>query len=210
MMQQSRQLDPNLLVKQQTPPSQQQSLHQPAMKSFLENVMPHTTPELQKGPSPINAFSNFPIGGFLLGQNIGLVFGDHKLTYCHLTCPLVLSWAPRGSLATSSLSGHASSSINLSSYFRNICLCSRKSHISQSPCPGGAVERIHLPVQEMQKAWFDPWVRKIPWRRKWQPTWVSLPGKSRGWRSLVGCSPWGHRESDTPEHSTSACSFEMS
>ncbi|XP_043834486.1 trinucleotide repeat-containing gene 6A protein isoform X4 [Dromiciops gliroides] len=62
MMQQSRQLDPNLLMKQQTPPSQPQSLHQPAMKSFLENVMPHTTPELQKGPSPINAFSNFPIG----------------------------------------------------------------------------------------------------------------------------------------------------
>lgn len=63
MMQQSRQLDPNLLMKQQTPPSQQQSLHQPSMKSFLENVMPHTTPELQKGPSPINAFSSFPIGG---------------------------------------------------------------------------------------------------------------------------------------------------
>lgn len=62
-MQQSRQLDPNLLMKQQTPPSQQQSLHQPSMKSFLENVMPHTTPELQKGPSPINAFSSFPIGG---------------------------------------------------------------------------------------------------------------------------------------------------
>lgn len=63
MMQQSRQLDPNLLMKQQTPPSQQQSLHQPSMKSFLENVIPHTTPELQKGPSPINAFSSFPIGG---------------------------------------------------------------------------------------------------------------------------------------------------
>lgn len=70
MMQQSRQLDPNLLVKQQTPPSQQQSLHQPAMKSFLENVLPHTTPELQKGPSPVNAFSNFPIGGFLLGHTV--------------------------------------------------------------------------------------------------------------------------------------------
>lgn len=65
MMQQSRQLDPNLLMKQQTPPSQQQSLHQPTMKSFLENVIPHTTPELQKGPSPINSFSSFPIGGFL-------------------------------------------------------------------------------------------------------------------------------------------------
>ena len=75
MMQQSRQLDPNLLVKQQTPPSQQQSLHQPAMKSFLENVMPHPTPELQKGPSPINSFSNFPIGGCLLGQPLSQCLG---------------------------------------------------------------------------------------------------------------------------------------
>lgn len=65
MMQQSRQLDPNLLMKQQTPPSQQQTLHQSSMKSFFENVIPHATPELQKGPSPINAFSSFPIGGFL-------------------------------------------------------------------------------------------------------------------------------------------------
>ena len=37
------------------------------------------------------------------------------------------------------------------------------------------------------------------WRRKWQLTPVLLPGKSHGWRSLVGCSPWGHRESDTTE-----------
>ena len=35
------------------------------------------------------------------------------------------------------------------------------------------------------------------WRRKWQPTPVFLPGESQGWRSLVGCSPWGHTESDT-------------
>ena len=35
---------------------------------------------------------------------------------------------------------------------------------------------------------FIPWVRKIPWRRKWQPTLVFLPGKSHGWRSLVGNS----------------------
>ena len=44
-----------------------------------------------------------------------------------------------------------------------------------------------------------PWVRKIPWRRKWQPTPVLLPGKSHGQRSLVDCSPWDHKESDTTE-----------
>ena len=37
------------------------------------------------------------------------------------------------------------------------------------------------------------------WRRKWQPTPVHLLGKSHGWRSLVGYSPWGHKESDTTE-----------
>ena len=46
---------------------------------------------------------------------------------------------------------------------------------------------------------FDPWVRKIPWRRKWQSTPVLLSGKFHGRRSLVGYSPWGHRESDTTE-----------
>ena len=37
------------------------------------------------------------------------------------------------------------------------------------------------------------------WRRQWHPTPALLPGKSHGWRSLVGCSPWGHKESDTTE-----------
>ena len=44
---------------------------------------------------------------------------------------------------------------------------------------------------------FDSWVRKIPWRRKWQPTPVLLPGKSHGQRILVGYSSWGRKESDT-------------
>ena len=38
------------------------------------------------------------------------------------------------------------------------------------------------------------------WRRQWQPTAVFLPGESQGWGSLVGCSPWGHKESDMTEH----------
>ena len=38
-----------------------------------------------------------------------------------------------------------------------------------------------------------------PWRRKWQPTPVLLPAKPHGWRSLVGNSPWGRKESDTTE-----------
>ena len=46
---------------------------------------------------------------------------------------------------------------------------------------------------------FDPWVWKIPWRRKWQPTPVFLPGESHGQRSLVGYSPRGRKESDMTE-----------
>ena len=46
---------------------------------------------------------------------------------------------------------------------------------------------------------FDPWVGKIPWRRKWQPSPVFLPGKSHGQRSLVCYSSWGHKESDMTE-----------
>ena len=42
----------------------------------------------------------------------------------------------------------------------------------------------------------NPWVGEIPWRRKWQPTPVFLPGESHGQRRLVGYSPWGHKESD--------------
>ena len=43
---------------------------------------------------------------------------------------------------------------------------------------------------------FDPWVRKIPWRRKWQSTPMFLPRRSHGQRSMAGYSPWGSKELD--------------
>ena len=46
---------------------------------------------------------------------------------------------------------------------------------------------------------FNPWVWKIPWKRKWKPTPVFLRGESHGQRGLVGYSPRGHKESDTTE-----------
>ena len=52
---------------------------------------------------------------------------------------------------------------------------------------------------EFRRPMFDPWVRKIPWRRKWQPTPVLLPGESLGGRRLVGYSPWGRKELDMTE-----------
>ena len=47
---------------------------------------------------------------------------------------------------------------------------------------------------------FNAWVRKIPWRREWLPTPVSLPGEFHGQRSLKGYSPRGYKESDTTMH----------
>ena len=54
-------------------------------------------------------------------------------------------------------------------------------------------------TEQFRRPGFHPWVGKIPWRRKWQPTSVFLPGKSHGRRNLVGYSPWGRKESDTTE-----------
>ena len=62
--------------------------------------------------------------------------------------------------------------------------------------PGGSDGRVCL---QCKRPRFDPWVGKIPWRRKWQPIPVFLLGKSHGRRSLAGYSPWGHKESDTTE-----------
>ena len=46
--------------------------------------------------------------------------------------------------------------------------------------------------RRLRRLGFDPWVRKNPWRRKWQPPPVFLPGESHGWRSLAGYGSWGH------------------
>ena len=51
----------------------------------------------------------------------------------------------------------------------------------------------------MQETWVWSLGWKVPWRRKWQPTPVLLPGKSHGQRSLTSCSPWGRKGLDTTE-----------
>ena len=48
----------------------------------------------------------------------------------------------------------------------------------------------------------DPWVRKMTYREKWQPSPVFLPGKFHGQRSLVDYSLWGHKELDMIEQLT--------
>ena len=60
--------------------------------------------------------------------------------------------------------------------------------------PGGIVVK-NLPANagNIGDHGFNPWVGKIPWRRKWQPTPVFLPRESQGQRSLADYSPWGHK-----------------
>ena len=65
---------------------------------------------------------------------------------------------------------------------------------------GGAMVKNPPANAGDKRCGFHPWVRKIPWRREWQSTSVFLPVKSYGQRSLVGYSPWGHKESDMTEH----------
>ena len=55
------------------------------------------------------------------------------------------------------------------------------------------------PAPPPRRLSLDPWVRKIPWRREWQPTPEFLPGESHGQRSLAGYNLWGSKESDTTE-----------
>ena len=60
----------------------------------------------------------------------------------------------------------------------------------------------YLPA--MQETRFNSWVKKIPWRRKWEPTPAFLPGESHGQRSLAGYSPRGLKELDMTEDISSS------
>ena len=82
--------------------------------------------------------------------------------------------------------------------FRNTVLTTEKIIVDGlSPLHGGfptsTVVKTCLPIRSLKKCEFNPWVRKIPWRRTWQPTTVFLSGKFHGQRSLVGYSPRGHK-----------------
>ena len=67
------------------------------------------------------------------------------------------------------------------------------------------IAKIYLVAQmaknlpAMQETQFNPWDRKILWRREWLPTPVFLPGEFHEQRSLVGYSPWGPKDSDTTD-----------
>ena len=80
---------------------------------------------------------------------------------------------------------HCGASIQRKSQFKKI-------HATQySGFPTGSVRKKS--ACQCRRCVFNPWVGKIPQRKKWEPIPVFLPGESHGQRNLVGYSPWGHR-----------------
>ena len=71
---------------------------------------------------------------------------------------------------------------------------------TKSGFPGGTSGKES--ACQCKRPGFDPWVRKIPWRREGLPTSVFLPEEFHRERSLAGYSPWGHKELDTTERLT--------
>ena len=74
--------------------------------------------------------------------------------------------------------------------------CHRGKHLSMV---GQTVRNLPANARDIGDPRFDPWVRKIPWRREWIPTPACLPGESHGQRSLAGYSSWGCKELDMTE-----------
>ena len=70
---------------------------------------------------------------------------------------------------------------------------------------GASGKESSCQCRRRNRCWFNLWVGKIPWSRKWQPAPVCLAAKSEGQRSLMGYSPWGHRKSDITEWLRTAC-----
>ena len=89
------------------------------------------------------------------------------------------------------------------------CSCLQLPVLGHPPAPLGSVELSggHCLVTESESSdqngrtsfFFFFFQLQYFWRKQWHPTPVLLPGKSHGWRSPVGCSPWGREESDTTE-----------
>ena len=77
-----------------------------------------------------------------------------------------------------------------------MCCIYSSTYISGLPRQLGGKESTCL----QRRPRFNPWVAKIPRRRKWQPPLVFLSGKFYGQKSLASYSPWGCKESDTTEH----------
>ena len=84
-------------------------------------------------------------------------------------------------------------------------MVSQRVEHNEWPSTGHSGKEPSSPCRRRKRCGFNPWVREIPWRRKWQPTPVFLPGESHGQRSPAGYSPWDRKELDTTEPTLLVC-----
>ena len=93
------------------------------------------------------------------------------------------------------------------SYYSSVCtdllICKIRAKNSYFMGLGDSVVKNPPAITRDTGRGFHPWVGKIPWRRKWQPTPVFLPGESHGQRSLAGYRRWGHKETRLSTHTHS-------
>ena len=100
----------------------------------------------------------------------------------------------------------ANTAITSHIYWLCVCVCVWWEHLRSvflvtfRGFPGGARGKVRAWQGGDLRSGFNPGVRKIPWRRNWQPTSVFLSEKSHGQRVQEGYSSWGCKEWDTPEH----------
>ena len=114
----------------------------------------------------------------------------HELWLTRLLCPWKSSDKNTGMSSHSFLWGTQESNLSLACGFFTVWATREAWWASQL-----ALVVKNLPTNAAD-ARFDPWVRKMPWNRKWQPAQIFLPGKFHGQRSLAGYSPWSWRKSD--------------
>ena len=91
-------------------------------------------------------------------------------------------------------------------YFKNYTRNRNEAQISFSPQGSLVGKESACQCRRPRRCGFDPWVGKIPWRRKWQPTPVFLSRESCGERSLLGHSPWDCKELGMIEVTENTCS----
>ena len=72
-------------------------------------------------------------------------------------------------------------------------------HFTRASQVGARGKEPARQCRRLKRSAFDHRIGKSPWRRAWQPTLVFLSGEFHGQKSLVGYSPWGHKESDITE-----------
>ena len=151
----------------------------------------------------------------LVAQSCLTLCDPHGLQHASLPCPSPTPGACSNSCQLSrwchpTISSSVFSTFRLWFLFQSRTIC-HKNIMSEPRWHSGKESTCQYRRHRRQK--FDPWIRKTPWSRKWQPTPVFFPGKFHGHRSLVGYSPWGgkesHKSSECPPNKTWLLTFRL-